>query len=162
MLTRKGKYGLKALLHLAGAPAGESVSVMEIAEKNRISKKFLDGIMAELRNAGFVHSRYGREGGFALARPAREIMVGHVVRVLDGPLSPIPCASKAYYQKCEDCEDENTCQVRLVMLNVRNAIASILDTLSLDKMRKLGGTAAVSRLGKAAEASRPKKARAST
>lgn len=159
MLTRKDKYGPKALLHLAGVLAGESVSVMEIAEKNRISKKFLDGIVTELRNAGLVHSRYGREGAFALARPAREIRVGHVVRVLDGPLSPISCASKAYCQKCADYKDENICQVRLVMLNVRNAIAGILDTLSLDKMRKLGGTAAVSRLGRTATASWPKKAR---
>ncbi len=143
MLTRKGKYGLKALLHLSGLPAGASVSVNEIAEKNNISKKFLDGIMAELRNAGLVHARYGREGGFSLARSPKEIMVGHVIRVLDGPLSPIPCASKAYYQKCDDCEDEDRCQVRLVMLDVRNAIAGILDTLSLEKMRKKGGLASL-------------------
>jgi len=145
MLTRKGKYGLKALLHLAGLAPGQSAPVSVIAEKNNISKKFLDGIMAELRNAGLVNSRYGREGGFSLSRPAKDIMVGHVIRVLDGPLSPIPCASKAYYQKCEDCADERTCQVRLVMLEVRNAIAGILDAMSIEEMRKLGGTAAVAK-----------------
>ena len=138
MLTRKGKYGLKALVHLAGLPPGESASASEIAEKNQISKKFLDGILGELRNAGLVHARYGREGGFALARPPSEIMVGHIVRVLDGPLAPIPCASRAYYQKCADCEDENRCPVRLIMLDVRNAIAEILDKRSLAEMRSVG------------------------
>jgi Rrf2 family protein len=142
MLTRKGKYGLKALMHLAGLPAGVSASSAEIAERNQISKKFLDGILGELRNAGLVHSRYGREGGFTLARQASEIMVGHVVRVLDGPLAPIPCASRSYYQKCNDCVDENRCAVRLIMLDVRNAIASILDKRSLAEMRSLGDLAA--------------------
>ena len=156
MLTRKGKYGLKALLHLSSLATAESAPVSEIAEKNNISKKFLDGIMAELRNAGLVHARYGREGGFSLSRPAKDIMVGHVVRVLDGPLSPIPCASKAYYQKCVDCEDEATCQVRLVMLEVRNAIAGILDGMSLDSMRKIGGVAGV----KKAVSAKPARAKA--
>src|SRR5439155_12241172 len=131
---RKGKYGLKALVHLSSLPAGKSAPVAEIAEKNQISKKFLDGIMAELRNAGIVHSHYGREGGFSLARPAKEIMVGHVVRVLDGPLAPIPCASRSYYQKCADCVDEDRCSVRLMMLDVRNAMAAILDQRSVAEM----------------------------
>jgi Rrf2 family protein len=138
MLTRKGKYGLKALMHLTGLPPGGSASSAEIAEKNQISKKFLDGILGELRNAGLVHSRYGREGGFMLARPASEIMVGHIVRVLDGPLAPIPCASRSYYQKCNDCVNENRCAVRLIMLDVRNAVAAILDKRSLAEMRGLG------------------------
>lgn len=150
MLTRKGKYGLKALLHLSTLSVGQSASVSEIAVKNSISKKFLDGIMGELRNAGFVHARYGREGGFSLSRPAKDVMVGHVIRVLDGPLSPIPCASKAYYQKCDDCLDENICQVRLVMLEVRNAIAGILDAMSIEQMRNIGGTAAMSKIAKSA------------
>jgi len=137
MLTRKGKYGLKALMHLTGLPPGGSPSSAEIAEKNQISKKFLDGILGELRNAGLVHSRYGREGGFTLARPASEIMVGHVVRVLDGPLAPIPCASRSYYQKCTDCVNEDRCSVRLIMLEVRNAIAAILDQRSVAEMRGL-------------------------
>ncbi len=152
MLTRKGKYGLKALLHLGGLAPGQSAPVSEIAETNNISKKFLDGIMAELRNAGFVNSRYGREGGFSLSRPGKDIMVGHVIRVLDGPLSPIPCASKAYYQTCDDCEDEKTCQVRLVMLEVRNAIAGILDNMSVEQMRKIGGPSGVAKVARAASA----------
>lgn len=134
MLTRKGKYGLKALVYLASQPAERLAFVGEIARTNNIPKKFLDTILVELRNAGFVQSRKGKEGGYRLARPAEEIMVGHVVRVLDGPLAPFPCASRTRYQPCDDC-DEATCQVRHLMLDVRQAIADVLDRRSLAEMR---------------------------
>lgn len=138
MLTKKGKYGLKALSALAEIPEGKLAFVGDIAQGNNIPKKFLDAILAELRNAGFVYSRKGKTGGYCLARPSDEIMIGHVVRVLDGPLAPIPCASKTRYQPCVDC-DEATCQVRHLMLDVRNAIASVLDNTSLTQMRAMGG-----------------------
>ncbi|MBN9258247.1 MULTISPECIES: Rrf2 family transcriptional regulator [unclassified Mesorhizobium] len=134
MLTKKGKYGLKALVHLSSLPPGQLAFVNDIAVANNIPKKFLDAILGELRNAGFVQSRKGKEGGYRLARPASEIKIGHVVRVLDGPLAPIPCASRTQYQRCEDC-DEATCQVRHMMLEVRQAIAEVLDNRSLAAMR---------------------------
>lgn len=134
MLTRKGKYGLKALVHLAYLPEGRLAFVNDIAVSNNIPKKFLDAILGELRNAGFVQSRKGKEGGYRLARPATDIKVGHVVRVLDGPLAPIPCASRTQYQPCDDC-DEATCRVRHMMLGVRQAIAEVLDNRSLADMR---------------------------
>ena len=134
MLTKKGKYGLKALVHLSKMPVGQLAFVNDIAVKNNIPKKFLDAILGELRNAGFVQSRKGKEGGYRLAKPATEIKIGHVVRVLDGPLAPIPCASRTQYQRCEDC-DETTCQVRHMMLEVRKAIADVLDNRSLAAMR---------------------------
>lgn len=134
MLTKKGKYGLKALVHLSYLPAGQLAFVGDIAAQNSIPKKFLDAILGELRNAGFVQSRKGKEGGYRLARPAGEIMVGHVVRVLDGPLAPISCASRTRYEACDDC-DEATCQVRHMMLDVRQAIADVLDRRSLAEMR---------------------------
>lgn len=134
MLTRKGKYGLKALVHLAHLPAGQLAFVNDIASANNIPKKFLDAILGELRNAGFVQSRKGKDGGYRLARPASEIKVGHVVRVLDGPLAPISCASRTRYERCDDC-DEATCQVRHMMLDVRAAIAEVLDNRSLAEMR---------------------------
>ena len=137
MLTKKGKYGLKALAALAELPADQLALVGGIAEANNIPKKFLDTILGELRNAGFVQSRKGKAGGYSLARPAAEIMVGQVVRVLDGPLAPIPCASKTRYQPCNDCDVE-TCRVRHLMLEVRNAIADILDNTNL---AELGGPA---------------------
>lgn len=136
MLTRKGKYGLKALVHLAHLPPGRLAFVGDIAASNNIPKKFLDAILGELRNAGFVQSRKGKEGGYRLARPADEIKIGHVVRVLDGPLAPFPCASRTRYQPCDDC-DEATCQVRHMMLDVRTAIAEVLDSRSLADMRDM-------------------------
>ena len=142
MLTKKGKYGLKALSALSELPPGQLAFVGEVANANNIPKKFLDAILAELRNAGFVQSRKGKTGGYCLARPADEIKIGHVVRVLDGPLAPIPCASKTRYQPCTDC-DEATCQIRHLMLDVRNAIADVLDNTSLTQMRAMGGAEAI-------------------
>jgi Rrf2 family protein len=134
MLTKKGKYGLKALVHLSKMPPGQLAFVGDIAAKNNIPKKFLDAILGELRNAGFVQSRKGKEGGYRLAKLPSEIKIGHVVRVLDGPLAPIQCASRSQYQRCEDC-DEATCQVRHMMLEVRHAVAELLDNRSLAAMR---------------------------
>lgn len=135
MLTNKGKYGLKALLHLAGLEPGQTAMSAEIAQANNISKKFLDTILLDLKNAGFVRSKKGPGGGYALARPAWEIRIGFAIRVLDGPLAPIGCASRTSYQPCPDCSDIDACRVRLTMLRVRDAIADILDTTTLADMR---------------------------
>ncbi|MET3789876.1 RrF2 family transcriptional regulator [Aquamicrobium terrae] len=135
MLTKKGKYGLKALVHLSRLPAGQLAFVNDIAVANKIPKKFLDAILVELRNAGFVESRKGKDGGYRLARPASEIRIGHVIRVLDGPLAPLACASRTQYVRCEDCRDEAACEVRHMMLEVREAIAHVLDGRSLAAMR---------------------------
>jgi Rrf2 family protein len=137
MLTNKAKYGLKALIHLAGAPRGRPVLVTDIAEQNGIPKKFLDAILGELRNAGFVHSRKGPGGGYTLARPPAEIRVGHVIRVLDGPLAPIQCAIRTAYRPCDDCEDVERCGVRQIMVQVRDAISAVLDERTLAEMRAL-------------------------
>ena len=135
MLTKKGKYGLKAMVHLAGLAPDELAQVAEIAKTNSISKKFLDHILTELRHAGLVYSKKGKGGGYALARPAHEIRVGAIVRALDGPLAPIPCASVTAFRACEDCGDLKTCSVRLIMVEARNAIANVLDRCTLADMR---------------------------
>jgi len=137
MLTNKGKYGLKAMVHLAGIEPGALAQVADIAEANAISKKFLDHILTELRHAGLVFSKKGRGGGYALARPAHEIRVGAIVRALDGPLAPIPCASVTAFRPCDDCADLNTCAVRLIMVDARNAIANVLDNRTLAELRTL-------------------------
>jgi len=137
VLTNKGKYGLKAMVHLAGLEAGALAQVADIAETNSISKKFLDHILTELRHAGLVYSKKGKGGGYALARPASEIRVGAIVRALDGPLAPIPCASVTAFRPCDDCGDLRSCAVRLVMVEARNAIASVLDNRTLAEMRAL-------------------------
>lgn len=139
MLTKKGKYGLKAMVHLASAEYGQPVPVLEIAERQQIPKKFLDGILCELRNAGFVHSKMGKGGGYLLARPADEIMIGDIVRAIDGPLAPVPCASKTRYRRCDDCIDEDTCAVRRVMQRAQQALSGVLDGYSLARMQSVAG-----------------------
>src|ERR1700756_4149387 len=111
MLTNKGKYGLKAMAHLARLKPGALAQVADIAETNSISKKFLDHILTELRRAGLVYSKKGKGGGYALARPPADIRVGAIVRALDGPLAPLPCASVTAFRPCDDCFDLKTCAV---------------------------------------------------
>ena len=135
MLTNKAKYGLKAMIHLAQAPPDVPVSIQAIADSENISKKFLDAILAQLRMNGLLQSRRGKEGGYMLGRPAGEIFAGEIVRVLDGPLAPIGCASKYAFQPCDDCEVA-TCRVRLLMVKVRDAISSVLDSTSLEQVIK--------------------------
>ena len=130
MLTKKGKYGLKALIHLARLESGETAFVADIAAKNNISKKFLDTILLELRNGGLLRSKKGPGGGYALSKPANEIFI----RILDGPLAPIRCASKTAFEPCEDCDHPQDCQIRATMTDVRDAIASILDNMSLEEL----------------------------
>lgn len=134
MLTAKGKYGLKALVHLAKLKEGSSARASEIASASNIPKKFLDAIMSELRDAGIVQSKRGPTGGFTLVRSARLVTAGEVVRVLDGPLAPIQCASRTAYRPCRDCKSIRTCEVRRTMSLVRDATAEILDRLSIADM----------------------------
>ena len=138
MLTHKAKYGLKALVHLAAIGEGEVAPISEIAAANNIPKKFLDAILLELRKAGFVRSKMGPGGGYRLERRGDDIQVGAVIRALEGPLAPIACASRVAYQSCDDC-DVATCPVRLSMLQVRDAMAAVLDGMTLADMLKASG-----------------------
>lgn len=135
MLTNKGKYGLKALVHLAGLPPEETAQSLEIATAQAIPKKFLDAILGDLRNAGIVVARKGKNGGYRLARPPSEIMAGAAIRALDGPLAPIGCASRTRYRPCDDCGDVESCSVRLLMTEVRDLSAKLLDGTSIAQMR---------------------------
>lgn len=137
MLTKKGKYGLKALIYLARLAPGEVALINTIAEANQIPKKFLEAILSDLKKAAILQSKKGKGGGYFLARRPEEIHVGQIVRVLDGPLAPIACASFNFFQKCDDCSDEDACSVRLTMLNVRNAISDVLDRQTLADLRDL-------------------------
>jgi Rrf2 family protein len=122
---------LQALLTLAREPTQELLLVSDIAERERLPKKFLEAILLELNRNGLVRSRRGRGGGYALAKPADLITFGQVVRIIDGPLAPLSCVSVNYYRRCEDCRDEMTCEIRKVMRRVRDAISAELDGTSL-------------------------------
>lgn len=131
-LTKRGEYALRALIDLAIArEAGRDLlPLKEIAARENIPLPFLEQIFAQLREAGIVDGKRGKHGGFFLARPATNIFMGEIVRLIDGPLAPIACVSQTAYQKCS-CPDEDHCGLRLLMLDVRNAIADILDRYSL-------------------------------
>ena len=132
MLSQKAKYAIKALLVLARAQDRNALSqARDISVEQNIPKKFLDLIFFELRRHGLVHSTRGREGGYMLARPAAEISIAAIVRAVDGALAPLPCASVKFYRRCDDCEDEKTCEVRRLMREVRDAASAILDNTSL-------------------------------
>ncbi len=116
--------------------------ISDLAERERIPKKFLELILLQLKNAGVLQSRKGKGGGYFLAQPPEQISVGRVVRTLEGPLAPVPCVSETAYRKCEECLDERSCGIRLVMKNVRDAMAQILDNTSLKEMQNRAETAA--------------------
>jgi Rrf2 family protein len=126
MLSMKAKYALKALIHMA-QHATTSQPSKQIAEACNIPQKFLDNILQELRHNGIVESRRGIFGGYVLAKPTTEIFLGDLIRIIDGPLAPIRCASLTAYQKCDDCPDEAACQLRSLMFDVRNAMSGVLD-----------------------------------
>lgn len=138
-LSKRGEYGLRAMITLA-EPAEDGTSpvmlqIKEISQREQISPKFLEQILLTLKNAGLLHSKMGVGGGYYLARPASQITLGQIFRVLDGPVAPIKCVSQMAYEPC-GCPDEETCGLRLAMSDVRNAIAGILDNTSLEDIIK--------------------------
>ncbi len=131
MLSQKAKYALKALIALAEIADDELLQANDIAEAQNIPKKFLDLILLELRRHGMVDSRRGKKGGYLLLKPADTIMIGDIVRAIDGPLAPIPCASVTAFRPCPDCRDHKVCMVRKIMREVRDAAAGVLDHITL-------------------------------
>ena len=144
-LSKRGEYGLRAMISLAdtqkNSPTG-MIQIKEISAREQIPAKFLEQILLALKNAGLVHSRMGVGGGYYLARAAKEITLGQIVRTLDGPLAPIKCVSQMAYEPC-GCPDEQTCGLRMVMGDVRNAIADILDNTTLAAVIQRVDTAGV-------------------
>jgi Rrf2 family protein len=131
-LSKKGEYALRSLINLGIAAEMDRklVQVSELAESEQLPVKFLEQILHILKEAGIVESQRGKFGGYRLARPARKILIGEVVRLIDGPLAPIGCVSQTAYEPCT-CPDEAHCGLRMLMVDVRNAIAGILDRYSL-------------------------------
>lgn len=126
----KAKYALRAMCVLAETPDA-AISARELAERSLAPEKFLEAILLDLRRGGFVHSKRGARGGHALARPAVEIMVGDVIRSIDGPLAPVRCASVSDYRACTDCPSPGSCQLRALMREARDALSHVLDRRSL-------------------------------
>jgi Rrf2 family protein len=134
MLSKKSKYAIKALIALAEHGREEPVRIADLARAQQIPPKFLELILLELRNQGFLRSRKGKGGGYLLARDPGSIYLGQIVRMFDGPLAPVPCASQTAYVPCSDCRSEAVCGVHLAMKEVRDATARILDGTSLAQL----------------------------
>ena len=132
MLTQRSRYGLRAMLLLAREPSGHApVPMSRIAAEACVPRKFLEIILTELKGANLVISTRGKQGGFALARPAHLISLGDIIRVIEGPLALVPCVSRTAYKRCKDCRDEAACEIRRAMMIVRDDTARILDGTSL-------------------------------
>jgi len=130
-LSKRGEYALRAMIDLASWTQERShMPIKEIAERENIPIKFLEQILLTMKNAGLVSSRMGVNGGYYLAKPAEQITLGQIIRLLDGPLAPIRCVSQMAYEPCS-CPDESTCGLRSVMFDVRNSISDILDHKTL-------------------------------
>lgn len=136
MLSKKAKYAIKALLALADHDREEPVRIADLARDEQIPAKFLELILLDLRNQGILQSRKGKGGGYLLARDPADIPIGQIVRMFDGPLAPVPCASQTGYVRCADCRNEAVCGVRLAMREVRDATAKILDGTTIASLRR--------------------------
>ena len=131
MISQKAKYALRALVVLARADAEKALFISDIAEEQNIPKKFLEQILLDLKYQGIVMSRRGKMGGYLLLKPAEEITFGEVLRLIDGPIAPLPCLSKIAYRRCDDCENESTCEIRHVFNEVANATRAVLDKTTI-------------------------------
>ncbi len=138
MLSQRCRYALKAMINLARAE-GVSRQVSAIAAEESIPRKFLEAIMSDLRRGELVDSARGKTGGYRLARPSDLITFGQIIRLTDGPLALLPCASRNFYKRCDDCPDETACVLRKIMADVRNEVSEILDRTTLaDALRSPG------------------------
>jgi Rrf2 family protein len=131
-ISKRTKYALRALYALTRQYGGEPVLIATLAREERIPLKFLESILLELKTHGIVESRKGRRGGYRLRRPPGQVTIGTVVRTLEGPLAPLPCASETAFVPCEECGDVALCGTRMVMREVRDAMATILDRTTLE------------------------------
>ena len=132
MLTQRSRYALRAMLFLAEQPAGcAPVAMTRIAAGATVPRKFLELILADLREAGFLLSTRGKMGGYRLAKPSHLISMGEIIRVIEGPLALVPCVSRTAYRRCLDCKSEADCAIRVAMMRVRDETARILDGTSL-------------------------------
>ncbi len=151
MLSKKSKYAIKALVLLGKSKAGRPMHIAEIAGLGNIPQKYLESILGELRNAGFLYSKKGTGGGYVLGKPAKDILLVQVLRVTDGPIALVSCASLNYYHQCEECEDEESCGIRKTFVAIRDATLKILTETSIADLIEKEKIAAHFRLYKIAE-----------
>ena len=131
MISKKTKYGLKALAYLAKQPPNQRIQIGAIAESENISQKFLESIMLNLRKSGILSSKKGKGGGYYLIKEPKDINLASIFRILEGPIALVPCVSLNYYEKCEDCPSEKDCNVHRLMIQIRDSTLAILENNTL-------------------------------
>jgi len=131
MLSKKTKYAIKALVILGKNMDQPPMQISKIAELERIPKKFLEQILLDMRNAGFLYSKKGAGGGYALNKDPKDIYLVSIMRVTDGPIAMVPCASLNFYHRCDECHQETSCGIRDVFIQVRDATLKILTETSI-------------------------------
>lgn len=137
MLSKKTKYAIRALIALGEQFGGDSMNILSISQKEKIPKKFLEQILLEMRNAGFLFSKKGAGGGYSLLKNPDDINLVQVMRLTGGPIAQLPCVSLNFYQKCEECKEEATCGIRDTFMSVRDATLKILSETTIgDLIRK--------------------------
>lgn len=134
MLSKKCRYAIHALVYLAGRPADEPVHIQEISEKRNIPRKFLEAILLEMKKARVLRSQRGKGGGYFLNRPASEINLMEVIRLMDGAIALLPCVSLNFYESCDECPNEKKCAVRRTFLGVRDQTLGILSACTLEQL----------------------------
>ncbi len=137
MLSKKTKYGLKALSYIAKKGDDAPVLISEIATEENISKKFLEAILLQLKNNGLLGSKKGKGGGYYLIKTPSEIKVAALIRILEGPIAMLPCVSLNFYEKCDDCKDETQCGLHHIMLEVRDNMLAVLENKTLEDLTSL-------------------------
>ena len=136
MLSKKTKYGLKALTYIARKEGNDPVRISEIAESENIPSKFLESILLTLRKSGVLGSKKGKHGGYYLRQLPTEVKMTDVMRALEGPIAMVPCVSLNFYEKCDDCPDENLCSVHKLMIQVRDNTLQVFRNTTLADLSK--------------------------
>jgi Rrf2 family protein len=136
MLSKKCKYAIHALVYLAERYQQGPVHIQDIAEAQRIPKKFLEAILLEMRNAKILHSKKGKGGGYYLSKSPDDVNLVEIIRLMDGAIAMLPCVSLNYYEKCEECRDEVTCGIRHAFTGVRDETLKLLSKSTLTQLLK--------------------------
>ncbi len=137
MISQRARYAFKAVVALARSKPGEGMQIKQLCEQEKLPRKFLEQILLTLKAAGYISSRRGRDGGYEILKAPAKIMIGPMLRAVDGPISPLPCLSRTAYRRCDDCRDETSCELRIAFDKAYSDYLATLEHLSLaDIMRQ--------------------------
>jgi len=140
-LSKKTQYSLRALYALTRKFGQGPVLIAKLSQEEKIPQQFLEQILLNLKQHGLVESKKGKGGGYNLAKDPSTVTLGSVIRSMEGPLAPLPCASETAYRKCDECVDDRFCETKIIMRQVRDATAGILDNTTLAQICKRSDTA---------------------